>query len=37
MVLIVIMEAGADQGDARPQIIVVQHWFEEFKRLVPTN
>ena len=34
---LMIKEAGADQGDARPQIIVVQHWFEELKRLVPTN
>jgi hypothetical protein len=32
-----IKEAGADLDDARPQIIVVQHWFEELKRLVPTN
>ena len=34
---LMIKEAGADQGDARPQIIVVQHWLEELKRLVPTN
>ena len=34
---LMVKEAGADQGDARPQIIVVQHWFEELKRLVPTN
>ena len=34
---LMIKEAGGDQGDARPQIIVVQHWFEELKRLVPTN
>ena len=26
---LMIKEAGADQADARPQIIVVQHWFEE--------
>jgi hypothetical protein len=32
-----IKEAGTDQGDARPEIIVVQHWTEELKRLVPTN
>jgi serine/threonine-protein kinase len=34
---LMIKEAGADQGDARPQIIVVQNWTEELKRLVPTN
>lgn len=34
---LMIKEAGADQGDARTQIIVVQHWFEELKRLVPVN
>jgi serine/threonine-protein kinase len=34
---LMIKEAGADQGDARPQIIVVQNWFEELKRLVPTK
>jgi serine/threonine-protein kinase len=34
---LMVKEAGADLGDARPQIIVVQHWFEELKRLVPTN
>ena len=28
-----IKEAGADQGDAGPQIIVVQHFDEELKRL----
>lgn len=32
---LMIKEAGADQGDARPQIIVVQNWTEELKRLVP--
>jgi serine/threonine-protein kinase len=32
---LMIKEAGADQGDARPQIIVVQNWHEELKRLVP--
>ena len=26
---------GADQAAAPPQVIVVQHWFEELKRLVP--
>jgi serine/threonine-protein kinase len=34
---LMIKEAGADQGDAGPQIIVVQHWLEELKRLVPTD
>ena len=28
---------GADQTAAPPQLIVVQHWTEELKRLVPTN
>ena len=28
---------GADQTAAPPQIIVVQHWTEELKRLVPVN
>ena len=28
---------GADQTAAPPQIIIVQHWTEELKRLVPTN
>jgi hypothetical protein len=29
---------GADQTVAStPQVIVVQHWVEELKRLVPTN
>jgi tRNA A-37 threonylcarbamoyl transferase component Bud32 len=32
---LMIKEAGADQADARPQIIVVQNWVEELKRLVP--
>jgi Tol biopolymer transport system component len=30
-----IKEDGADQTAAPPQIIVVQHWVEELKRLVP--
>jgi hypothetical protein len=25
------------QGEDEPQIIVVQHWLEELKRLVPTK
>jgi hypothetical protein len=28
---------GSDQTAAPPQIIVVQHWTEELKRLVPTK
>jgi hypothetical protein len=28
---------GTDQTVAAPQLIVVQHWDEELKRLVPTN
>jgi hypothetical protein len=28
---------GTDQTAAPPQIIVVQHWTEELKRLVPTK
>ena len=29
---------GTDGGEtARPQIIVVQNWFEELRRLVPTD
>ena len=27
----------AAQADAAPEIVVVQHWFEELKRLVPTK
>ena len=32
---LMIKEGGADQTGAPPQIIVVQHWTEELKRLVP--
>ncbi len=36
-----VMVFPADRTDggeaARPQIIVVQNWFEELRRLVPTN
>jgi hypothetical protein len=28
---------GTDQTAASPQIIVVQHWIEELKRLVPAR
>lgn len=30
-----VLQAGVDQS--RPQIIVVQHWFEELNRLVPAD
>jgi hypothetical protein len=29
--------SGSDQTAAPPGIVVVQHWFEELKRLVPTK
>jgi hypothetical protein len=28
---------GSGQTTAPPQIVVIQHWQEELKRLVPTN
>jgi hypothetical protein len=28
--------SGSDQTAATTSLIVVQHWFEELKRLVPT-
>jgi hypothetical protein len=28
---------STDAAAAMPQIVVVQHWLEELKRLVPTN
>jgi hypothetical protein len=28
---------GSDETAAPASLIVVQHWFEELKRLVPTN
>ena len=35
---LMIKEGGdTDQTVAPPSLIVVQHWFEELKRLVPTN
>jgi serine/threonine protein kinase/Tol biopolymer transport system component len=34
---LMLKEAAADQGDARPPIIVVQNWHEELKRLVPAR
>lgn len=35
--LMVKREAVANSDAPPPQIVVVQHWFEELKRLVPTN
>ncbi len=36
-----VMVFPADQTDrsdaARPQLVVVQNWFEELRRLVPTD
>jgi hypothetical protein len=32
-----IKEGGADGSAAPPNIVVVQHWIEELKRLVPTK
>jgi serine/threonine-protein kinase len=34
---LLIKQAGADTAAAPPQIVIVQNWFEELKRLVPTN
>jgi serine/threonine-protein kinase len=34
---LMVKEAGADQGDARPQIIVVLNWLEELKQRVPVK
>ncbi len=35
--LMITAGGGAEDTSAPPQIIVVQHWFEELRRLVPTN
>jgi len=35
--LMIKQGSGADQAAAPPQIIVVQHWTEELKRLVPSK
>jgi serine/threonine protein kinase len=35
--LMIAQDAGATDGSPLSQIIVVQHWFEELKRLVPGN
>jgi hypothetical protein len=32
-----IKEGGADETAAPLQVVVVQHWVEELKRLVPTT
>jgi hypothetical protein len=29
--------ADGDEGAAPPNLVVVQDWFEELRRLVPTN
>jgi hypothetical protein len=34
---LMIKEAGSDQGAMPPQLVIVQGWFEELKRLVPVN
>jgi hypothetical protein len=34
---LMIKEGGGDQTTTPPQIIVVQNWHEELKRLVPTK
>jgi hypothetical protein len=34
---LMVKDAGGDQTAARPEIVVVQHWLEELKRLVPVN
>jgi len=32
-----LIKEGADQAAAPPSLVVVQHWLEELKRLVPTR
>jgi hypothetical protein len=34
---LMIKEAGAAGAAVRPDIVIVQNWFEELKRLVPTH
>ena len=34
---LMIKACGTDASAAPPQVIVVQHWVEELKRLVPTK
>ena len=35
--LVVRYEAAANESEVQPEIVLVQNWFEELKRLVPTN
>jgi hypothetical protein len=32
-----IKAGGGSEQAERPQIVVVQHWFEELRRLVPAD
>ena len=32
-----MIKAVEEEGGQQAQIIIVQNWFEELKRLVPTN
>ena len=34
---LMMKEGGGDQVATLPSLIVVQHWADELKRLVPTN
>ena len=34
---LMIKEADSEEIAAAPQIIVVQHWFDELRHLVPVN
>jgi len=34
---LMIKAGGGSDQVAAPQIVIVQHWFEELKRLVPTK
>ncbi len=35
--LMITASGGAEDRSAPPGLILVQHWFEELRRLVPTN
>jgi hypothetical protein len=35
--ILLIKAGGTDQTAAPPSLVVVQHWLEELKRLVPTK
>ena len=35
--LMISERGGAEDASAAPTIIVVQHWFDELRRLVPTD